>query len=146
MVLDSFPKVDVNECGPPRCASSWNDEDPEAHEQTLSKSTGIGNNGICLFCSRSATNLHWYMALVYDLPINAAISVFGGTWCPKIMYNGSVIIRNHHRVITDYIGTLPLSDGRANVLGGGSILPRFCRGGGNCGGRNHAACKALGAS
>ena len=116
MVLDSFPKVDVNEVQiAPIVAHLIHGmkQDPEAPRADSVKIHGDWEQWYLSFLFRvSATNLHWYMTLVYDLPINAAISVFGGdTWCPKIMYNGSVIIRNHHRVIVpDYIGTLPLSD------------------------------------
>ena len=116
MVVDSFPKVDVNEVQiAPIVAHLIHGmkQDPEAPRADSVQIHGDWEQWYLSFLFRvSATNLHWYMALVYDLPINAAISVFGGdTWCPKIMYNGSVIIRNHHRVIVpDYIGTLPLSD------------------------------------
>ena len=116
MVLDALPKVDVNEVQiAPIVAHLIHGlkQDADAPRADSVQIHGDWEHWYLSFLFRvSATNLHWYMTLVYDLPINAAISVFGGdTWCPKIMYNGSVIIRNHHRVIVpDYIGTLPLSD------------------------------------
>ena len=56
----------------------------------------------------SSVNNIWYLALLIDLKISSAVSVMGGdSYSPNIMYDGSIMIRNHHRVIMpQYFGTI----------------------------------------
>ncbi|GEM_PF-729434 len=88
-------------------------QNPDVPRSATIHLSGDWENWYLRFLSRlSETNPLWCTALIYDLPISAAISVFSGdVWDPRIMYDGSVVIRNHHRVIVpDYIGTVFMSD------------------------------------
>ena len=116
MVSDSFPEVGVNEVQVAPIVSHLIHGLKQDADSPRADSVNIhgdwGQWYLSFLFHVSATSPYWYMALLFDLPINSAISVIDSDgWCPKIMYNGSVIIRNRHRVIVpDYIGTLPLSD------------------------------------
>jgi len=116
MALDSVPEVSVDEVQvAPIVAHLIHGlkQDAESPRAESVHPGGDWDQWYFSFLARvSALNPYWFMALLYDLPISGAISVWGGeVWCPKIMYNGNVIIRNHHRVIVpDYIGTVALND------------------------------------
>jgi len=122
MNLDSIPEVPVEEVQvAPIVAHLLHGlkQDAESPRAEAVHPRGDWNQWYFAFLARvSGLNPYWFMALLYDLPISGAISVMGGeVWCPKIMYNGNVIIRNHHRVIVpDYVGTVALPDADVRML------------------------------
>jgi len=122
MVLDSIPDVAVDQVQVAAIVEHLIyglKQNSDVSRSNCIHLRGDVNQWYFSFLARvSEVNSFWCLALLYELPITAAISVWGGeVWCPKIMYNGSVVIRNHHRVIVpDYVGTVFLDEAEVQTF------------------------------